>query len=123
MVRLTTDVVGIGNAIVDVLAKASDAFLETWQIAKGGMTLIDAERAEALYAAMGPAREVSGGSAANTLAGVAALGGRAAFVGKVRNDQLGGIFGHDIRAAGVAFATSPSSPTSTTARPRWSTSC
>lgn len=116
MVRLTTDVVGIGNAIVDVLASADDGFLAEWQIAKGGMTLIDAERAEALYAAMGPAREVSGGSAANTLAGVAALGGGGAFVGKVRNDQLGGIFRHDIRAAGVAFDTPPAERGPPTAR-------
>lgn len=116
MVRLTTDVVGIGNAIVDVLASADDGFLAEWQIPKGGMTLIDAERAEALYAAMGPAREVSGGSAANTLAGVAALGGGAAFVGKVRNDQLGGIFRHDIRAAGVAFDTPPAERGPPTAR-------
>ena len=99
------DVVGIGNAIVDVLSQADDAFLERQGLAKGAMTLIDGARAESLYGAMGPAREVSGGSAANTMAGLAALGGRGAFVGKVRNDQLGGIFRHDIRALGVAFDT------------------
>ena len=99
------DVVGIGNAIVDVLSQADDAFLEREGLAKGAMTLIDGARAESLYAAMGPAREVSGGSAANTMAGLAALGGKCAFVGKVRNDQLGGIFRHDIRASGVAFDT------------------
>ncbi|MEM7226008.1 MAG: adenosine kinase [Pseudomonadota bacterium] len=99
------DVVGIGNAIVDVLSQADDAFLDREGLAKGAMTLIDGARAESLYAAMGPAREVSGGSAANTMAGLAALGGKGAFVGKVRNDQLGGIFRHDIRAAGVDFDT------------------
>jgi len=99
------DVVGIGNAIVDVLSQADDAFLADQDLAKGAMTLIDGARAEALYAAMGPGVEVSGGSAANTMAGLASLGGQGAFVGKVRNDQLGGIFQHDIRAAGVAFDT------------------
>ncbi len=99
------DVVGIGNAIVDVLSQADEAFLKAQDLAKGAMTLIDGARAEALYAAMGPGVEVSGGSAANTMAGLASLGGRGAFVGKVRNDQLGGIFQHDIRAAGVAFDT------------------
>jgi len=116
MARLTTDVVGIGNAIVDVLARAEDAFLAAQGLSKGAMALIDAARAEALYAAMGPAREVSGGSAANTLVGVAALGGRAAFVGKVRNDQLGGIFRHDIAAAGVAFDTPAAAAGPPTAR-------
>ena len=110
------DVVGIGNAIVDVLAEAEDSFLEAQELPKGAMTLIDGTRAEALYADMGPAREVSGGSAANTLAGVASLGGRGAFIGKVRNDQLGGIFQHDIRAAGVAFDTPPSTDGAPTAR-------
>lgn len=99
------DVVGIGNAIVDVLSQADEAFLKAQDLAKGSMTLIDSARAEALYAAMGPGVEVSGGSAANTMAGLASLGGRGAFVGKVRNDELGGIFQRDIRAAGVAFDT------------------
>ena len=99
------DVVGMGNALVDVLSQANDAFLDAQELAKGSMTLVDGARAEALYAAMGPGVEVSGGSAANTMAGLASLGGRGAFVGKVRNDQLGGIFQHDIRAAGVAFDT------------------
>ena len=99
------DVVGIGNALVDVLSQADDAFLAAQDLAKASMTLIDGARAETLYAAMGPGVEVSGGSAANTMAGLASLGGRGAFVGKVRNDQLGGIFQHDIRAAGVAFDT------------------
>ena len=86
------DVVGIGNAIVDVIAQSDDSFLGNEDLSKGAMTLIDNERAGRLYGAMGPGREVSGGSAANTLVGVSALGGRAAFIGKVRNDQLGGIF-------------------------------
>ena len=108
MPELAFDVVGIGNAIVDVLTQAEDSFVEDEGLPKGSMTLIDGPRAEGLYDRMGPAREVSGGSAANTLAGVASLGGRAGFIGKVRNDQLGGIFRHDIRAAGVDFDTAPS---------------
>ncbi|MHA1152107.1 MAG: adenosine kinase [Alphaproteobacteria bacterium] len=99
------DVVGIGNAIVDVLSQADETFLVAQDLAKGSMTLIDGARAEELYAAMGPGVEMSGGSAANTMAGLASLGGQGAFIGKVRNDQLGGIFQHDIRAAGVAFHT------------------
>lgn len=103
----TTDVIAIGNAIVDVLAATNDAFLEAEQLPKGTMRLIDAERAERLYAGMGPGREVSGGSAANTLAGFAALGGSAAFVGQVADDQLGHVFVHDIRAQGIAFGVPP----------------
>ncbi len=110
------DVVGIGNAIVDVVAGAEESFLEAEGIAKGAMTLIDAERAEALYARMGPGIEMSGGSAGNTMAGLAGLGGRGAFIGKVRADQLGAIFRHDIRAAGVAFDTPPSENGAPTAR-------
>ena len=110
------DVVGIGNAIVDVLAQADEAFLEAQDLAKGTMTLIDAARAESLYAAMGPAVEASGGSVANTMAGLASLGGRGAFIGKVRNDQLGGIFRHDIRASGVAFETPAATEGPPTAR-------
>lgn len=101
------DVVALGNAIVDVIAPVEDAFLAGHGVAKGAMTLIDEARAAALYAAMPPAREVSGGSAANTAAGVASLGGRAAYLGKVAADQLGEVFAHDIRAAGVDFATAP----------------
>lgn len=97
------DVVGIGNAIVDVLAQASDAFVAEQELAKGSMTLIDMSRAESLYAAMGPAVEVSGGSCANSMAGLASLGGSGGFIGKVRNDQLGGIFRHDLRATGIEF--------------------
>lgn len=110
------DVVAIGNAIVDVLSKSDDAFLASHGLAKGAMTLIDGARAEELYGAMGPAMEISGGSAANSMVGVAALGGKAAFIGKVRNDQLGGIFRHDIRAAGVAFDTPPATKGAPTAR-------
>ena len=101
------DVLGIGNAIVDVIAHAEDDFLVAHRLAKGAMTLIDEARAEALYQAMGPARIVSGGCAANTAAGVASFGGRAAFIGKVRDDTLGEIFAQNIHAFGVAFETRP----------------
>ena len=97
------DVVGVGNAIVDVIAMVDDDFVDKHGLAKGAMTLIDAERASSLYAVMPPALEISGGSAANTMAGVASLGGSAAHLGKVRNDQLGEVFVHDLRAAGVGF--------------------
>lgn len=110
------DVLGIGNAIVDVIAHADDKFLSANGLAKGAMTLIDADAAEGLYRRMGTAVESSGGSAANTISGLAALGGRGAFIGKLRNDQLGGIFAHDIRALGVAFDTPPATRGSPTAR-------
>ena len=110
------DVIGIGNAIVDVVAHADDAFVATHGLAKGVMTLIDADTAKVLYDAMAPAVECSGGSAANTIAGLASLGVRAAFIGKVRDDQLGGIFRHDIRALGVAFETAPATGGAPTAR-------
>ena len=97
------DVVGLGSAIVDAITHAEESFLEEWGIEKGGMTLIDEQRAHLLYDAMGPASETSGGSAANTVAGVASFGGTAAFIGTVRDDQLGEIFRHDIRASGVTF--------------------
>jgi len=97
------DVVGIGNAIVDIIARAEDSFLEAQGMAKGGMMLIDEARAEALYAAMGPAIEASGGSVGNTIAGLASLGARAAFIGKTRDDLLGKAFHHDITAIGVHF--------------------
>ncbi|MEO6121158.1 MAG: adenosine kinase [Acidimicrobiales bacterium] len=99
------DVVAVGHAIVDVLASADEEMLDRLGLVKGSMALVDAERGEVLYDAMGPAVEVSGGSAANTAAGVASLGGSAAFIGKVRDDQLGAVFAHDIVAAGVGFAT------------------
>ncbi len=110
------DVCGIGNAIVDVLAYCDLDFIETMKLNKGTMTLIDAARAQQLYEAMGPAIEASGGSAANTIAGIASLGGKAAFIGKIGNDQLGGIFRHDIRAAGVHFATPSATSATPTAR-------
>src|SRR5580658_2051498 len=94
------DVLGIGNAIVDVIARTEDDFLLKQGMNKGGMALIDEPRAEAIYAAMGPAVEMSGGSAANTIVGVASLGTRAAFIGKVKDDELGQAYAHDIRAAG-----------------------
>jgi sugar/nucleoside kinase (ribokinase family) len=103
------DVVGIGNALVDVLSHESHDFLAAQALTRGAMTLIDTERAKSLYAAMGPAVEISGGSAANTLVGVTSLGGTAAFVGRVADDELGAVFGHDIRAAGVDFRAKPAS--------------
>ncbi|MDP6926621.1 MAG: adenosine kinase [Rhodospirillales bacterium] len=99
------DVVGIGNAIVDVLARTDDHFLAQNRLSKGAMTIIDAQTAEELYGKMGPGVEVSGGSAANTIASIATLGGRGAFIGKVMDDQMGQVFRHDIRAVGVAFDT------------------
>ena len=110
------DVLGIGNAIVDVLSPTDDETLERHALPKGAMTLIDAERADALYGLMGPGVEVSGGSCANTVAGVASLGGRAAYIGRVRDDELGRIFTHDIRATGVDYATPPAGDGPGTAR-------
>jgi sugar/nucleoside kinase (ribokinase family) len=110
------DVVGIGNAIVDVLSHTDDAFLAEVGLTKGTMALIDAERAEQLYAAMGPGTECSGGSCANTMAGLAALGARAAYIGKVRNDEFGRIFAHDMRGIGVAFDTPAAADSAPTAR-------
>lgn len=101
------EVVGIGNAIVDIIGRCDDAFLAEHDAPKGHMRLIDSKEIDALYKAMGPAVEVSGGSAANTLVGVASLGARAAFIGKVADDEFGRIFGHDIRAADVAFRSDP----------------
>ncbi|MBX9726107.1 MAG: hypothetical protein K2X09_02475 [Rickettsiales bacterium] len=101
----TYDVVAIGNAIVDVLSFCDDAFITAQEMRKGTMQLIDAPRAEQLYNAMGQATEVSGGSAANTLAGMADLGAKTAFIGKVNHDELGRIFRHDMNAIGVEFKT------------------
>ena len=106
----------LGNAIVDVIARCEDGFLAENGIIKGAMNLIDADRAETLYAAMGPAVEMSGGSAGNTAAGAAALGCTVGYTGKVAADQLGGIFSHDIRALGVAFDTARLDPPPPTAR-------
>jgi len=99
------DVVGIGNALVDVLSHADDVVLGRQGLVKGTMQLVDEDRARALYDAMGPGVEISGGSAANTMVGVASFGGRAQYVGKVRDDQLGEVFGHDLRATGVGYDT------------------
>jgi adenosine kinase len=110
------DVLGIGNAIVDVIARAEEDFLLQQGMRKGAMALIDAPRAEAIYQAMGPAVEMSGGSAANTIVGLASLGGRAAFIGKVKDDSLGRAFAHDIRAAGVTFTTPPAAGGAPTGR-------
>lgn len=99
------DVIAIGNAIVDVMSPADDSLIEELGMMRGGMTLIDTDRARDLYAAMGPAREISGGSAANTLAGLSALGAQCAFIGQVADDQLGEVFAHDIRAGGIDFDT------------------
>src|SRR4029077_16093824 len=101
------DVLCIGNAIVDVIANASDDFLSAEGLVKGSMRLIDAEEAERLYSHMGPAQQVSGGSAGNTAAGIAALGGRAGFIGQVAPDQLGEFYRHDLTATGVEFITPP----------------
>lgn len=101
------DVVGIGNALVDVLTHEDDAFIDANGLVKGAMTLIDARRAEALYAAMGRGIEVSGGSAANTIAGIASFGGRAAYIGRVFDDQMGAVFAHDLRSTGAAFRCPP----------------
>lgn len=101
------DVLGIGNAIFDVLVHADEAFLAKHAMTKGSMALIDEARAAAIYRDMGPATEMSGGSGANTIVGLASLGARAAYVGKVRDDQIGRMYSHDIRAAGVTFDTAP----------------
>lgn len=110
------DVVAVGSAIVDVLTTTDDADIDALGLVKGTMALVDAERADALYESMGPAVEVSGGSAANTVAGVASFGASAAFIGKVRDDQLGEVFTHDIRAGGVEFTTRPAADGPSTAR-------
>ena len=103
----TLDVVGIGNALVDVLSHETDDFVDTQGLVKSAMTLIEPDRAEQLYAAMGPGIELSGGSAANTIAGVASFGGRSAYMGRVFDDQLGAVFAHDLRAQGVIFNNKP----------------
>ncbi len=116
MAETRFDVLGIGNAIVDVIARTDDDFLIAQGMPKGSMQLIDEARAKAIYDAMGPAVEVSGGSAANTIVGAASLGARTAFIGKVKDDELGVVFAHDIRAAGVSFTTPPASAGPPTAR-------
>jgi sugar/nucleoside kinase (ribokinase family) len=107
MAQAKYDVLAIGNAIFDVLVQTDEGFLKRHGMTKGGMALIDEARATAIYQDMGPATEMSGGSAANTIVGIANLGARAAYVGKVKDDQIGRLYTHDIRAAGVAFGTKP----------------
>lgn len=116
MTQATYDVLGVGNAIVDILAQADDAFLAAQGMEKGAMTLVDEARAHAIYDAMGAAVEASGGSAANTIAGVASFGGKAAFIGRVRDDEFGGIFAHDLRSLGVAYGTPAATGGPATAR-------
>jgi len=116
MTQPTPDVLGIGNAIVDVIADAEEDFLAREALVKGTMTLIDAPRADALYQMMGPAIEVSGGSASNTMAGIASLGGKGAYIGKVCDDFLGRVFRHDITAIGVRFETPAATSGAPTAR-------
>jgi sugar/nucleoside kinase (ribokinase family) len=101
------DVVGIGNAIVDIIAHCDDAFLSRHDQRKGSMQLVDEAAVARLYAAMGPAVEISGGSCANTMVGIASLGGRAGFIGRIARDQFGDVFSHDVRSAGVTFTTPP----------------
>lgn len=110
------DVVGIGNAIVDVITRADEAFLADAGLAKGAMTLIDEATAQALYQRMPPGIECSGGSVANSIAGLATLGAATAFIGKVKNDQLGNVFSHDIQSLGVTFRTPPATDGPETAR-------
>jgi adenosine kinase len=107
MTAVKYDVLGIGNAIFDILVQTDEGFLSRHGMTKGGMSLIDEGRAAAIYGDMGPATKMSGGSAANTIVGIASLGARAAYVGKVRDDEIGQLYSHDIRAAGVAFETKP----------------
>ena len=116
MTARALDLLCLGNAIVDVLTSVDDAFLDTWGIAKGGMNLIDEARAEALHAAMGTTVIVSGGSAANTAVGAAKLGAASAFIGKVRDDEVGGYFSADLRSTGVAFGTPAAADGPVTAR-------
>ena len=112
----TLDVVGIGNALVDVLSHETDEFVATHGLVKSAMTLIETDRAEELYAAMGPGIEMSGGSAANTIAGVASFGGKSAYMGRVFDDQLGAVFAHDLRSQGVTFHNKPATEGPSTGR-------
>ena len=116
MAEKTYDVVGIGNAIVDIIARCDDGFLSKHDLDKGFMRLIDADEAARLYEAMGPATERSGGSAANSIAGLASFGAKCGFIGRVAADQFGGIFRHDIRSLGIAYTTEPSQDGAPTAR-------
>lgn len=114
--RAPVDVVGVGNAIVDVISHANDEFLASEDLVKNSMALIDADRAHELYNRMGPGIEASGGSCANTMAGIASFGGSAAYIGKISNDQLGEVFAHDMRAVGVDFDVPPAATGPSTAR-------
>jgi len=116
MTSKRTDVLALGNAIVDVIASAEEDFLRQHDLAKGAMMLIDEARAEALYAAMGPAKVISGGSAANTIAGLASFGGKGAFIGKVKDDELGALYRHDLASLGVSFETAAATQGAATAR-------
>jgi sugar/nucleoside kinase (ribokinase family) len=116
MTSAAFDVLGIGNAIVDVISRTDDGFLAQHALTKGSMMLIDEARAVKLYGAMGPGVAVSGGSCGNTMSGIASFGGKGAYIGKVRNDQLGGVFGHDLRSIGVSFQTAPAIVGPSTAR-------
>ena len=116
MTAVRFDVLGLGNAIVDVITRAEEDFLVRHGMRKGAMALIDETRAAQIYDAMGPAVEISGGSAANTMVGAAGFGARAGFIGRVKDDALGAVFAHDIRAAGVAFDTAPSADGPSTGR-------
>lgn len=107
MAETRYDVIGIGNALVDVLVSVEDDFLGAEDLPKGGMMLVEADQSDALYAKLGPATERSGGSCGNTMAGLAALGGAGAYIGKVRDDAFGQVFRHDLSALGVAFETAP----------------
>jgi sugar/nucleoside kinase (ribokinase family) len=116
MSKPSIHVIGIGNAIVDIIGRCDDAFLARHGAAKGSMRLIDTATVDALYKEMGPGIQISGGSAANTMVGIASLGGTSAFIGKIADDEFGHIFGHDLRAAGVAFNTAPAKAGAPTAR-------
>jgi sugar/nucleoside kinase (ribokinase family) len=116
MTSKRTDVLALGNAIVDVIASAEEDFLRQHDLAKGAMMLIDEARAETLYAAMGPAKVISGGSAANTIAGLASFGGKGAFIGKVKADELGALYRHDLTSLGVSFETAAATQGAATAR-------
>jgi sugar/nucleoside kinase (ribokinase family) len=116
MTEPTLDIVAIGNAIVDVIAQAEDDFVTSEGVAKGSMRLMDEATSDSLYSRMGPGREISGGSAANTVAGMAAMGAKCGFIGQVADDQLGEVFAHDIRANGVIFNTPARSGQPSTAR-------
>jgi sugar/nucleoside kinase (ribokinase family) len=116
MTNARFDVLGIGNAIVDVIATCEEDFLHKEAIQRGGMTLIDEARADHLYRAIGPATITSGGSAGNTMAGIASFGGRGSYIGKVRNDELGGLFRHDVSTIGLDFSTAAATAGPATAR-------